>query len=294
MFVKPFRYERAEDLGHACELLRTHGDGAKVIAGGQSLMPMLNTGLLDCEVLVDISRIGLSDVGMRDGYLELGGLVRHARLAGDDRVSSSQPLVATAARHIGNARVRNRGTLGGSLAHADPSAELPLVMTALGAKVLASNGSEVREIAAEELATSFLSTQLAQDELVVAVRAPVLGEGWGWSFNEISRRLGDFAVAAVAVLLRTAEGRVLEARVAAGAVGETPLRLGGVEAALSGASREELAERAERLDEVDPPSDSNASAAYRRKVLGVLVRRSLIEAFDRAGTNGRGGRGEMQ
>jgi CO/xanthine dehydrogenase FAD-binding subunit len=282
MFVKPFRYERASSLEEACELLRQHGDGAKVLAGGQSLLPMLNTGLLDCDLLVDISRIGLDGVAERDGFLEIGALVTHARLAAHPEVRRAQPLVAEAASHIGNLRVRNRGTIGGSLAHADPAAELPLVMTALGAKVIASNGAEMREIAAEELAVSFLSTQLADDEVVAAVRVPVLGEGWGWGFVELARRLGDFAVAAVAVALRTSDGAVLEARVAAGAVSETPVRLGGVEASLSGATFDELRDRCRRIDEVEPPNDSNGSASYRRKVLGVLVRRAVEEAFARA------------
>lgn len=263
-------------------MLRREGEGAKVLAGGQSLLPMLNTGLFDCTALVDISRLdGLSSITVADGYLSLGTLVTHARLAADGIVRAHQPLIAEAAAHVGNARVRNRGTLGGSLAHADPAAELPLVMTALGAKVIVSDGQSVREVPAEEFATSFLSTQLAPEEILTGVRAPVLGEGWGWSFREMSRRTGDFAVAAVAVLLRTADGHVIEARVAAGGVGERPVRLGGVETALTGAPRSELADRSRRIDDLDPPSDPNGSAGYRRRLLGVLVQRALDEAFER-------------
>lgn len=283
MFVKPFRYERAHDVEHACEVLRRHGDRAKVLAGGQSLLPMLNTGLVSYETVVDISRLaGLSSVSAADGYLEIGSLVTHSKLAADHQLREQQPLVCAAARHVGNERVRNRGTLGGSLAHADPAGELPLVMTALGAKVEVTDGRSTREVPAEELPISYLSTQLAEDEIVTSVRVPVLGEGWGWSFQEISRRLGDFGVAMVAVLLRTKDSEIIEARVAAGAVADRPLRLGGVEVSLTGASRRELAARTERLDEVDPPSDANASSAYRRRMLGVLVRRALEEAFERS------------
>jgi aerobic carbon-monoxide dehydrogenase medium subunit len=284
VFVKPFRYERATSVEEACELLRRYGDGAKVLAGGQSLLPMVNAGLLECEAVVDIGPVeGLRGFAATadEGYLEMGALVTHATLAADENVQRLQPLVASAARHIGNVRVRNRGTLGGSLAHADPAAELPLAMTALGALVEVSDGRGEREIPAEELAVSFLSTQLGPDEVLTAVRVPVLGPGWGWSFREIARRTGDFAVAAVAVALRTAAAAVVEARVAVAGAADRPLRLGAVEAALSGAGRTELPDRVGALEGIDPPSDANASASYRRRVLPVLVSRALDEAFAR-------------
>ncbi|MGH9292039.1 MAG: FAD binding domain-containing protein [Acidimicrobiales bacterium] len=285
MFLKPFAYERATTLGEACDLLRSHGEAAKVLSGGQSLLPMMNAGLLYCDVVVDISRLeGLPGVEAvaSDGFVTLGALVTHAELAGVEAVRRHLPLVAEAARHVGNGRVRNRGTLGGSLAHADPAAEIPLVMTALGARVQVSDGRSEREIPAEELAVSFFSTQLAFDEVLTAVRVPVLGPGWGWSFLELARRSGDFAYAAVAALVRTAGGEVVEARLAVGGVGERPMRLGAVEVTLSGAGRAELAERSAITEPLQPPSDANASAAHRRRVLPVLVRRALDEAFARS------------
>ena len=283
MFVKPFRYARVGTADEACDLLRRHGERAKVLAGGQSLLPMMNAGLLDAELLVDISRIeGGSAVARVGGYLEVGAQVRHASLAAHPDVRAVQPLLTAAASSIGNPRVRNRGTLGGTLAHADPAAELPLVLIALGATVEASDGRSSREIRADEFATSFLSTQLRQDEIVTRVRVPVLGTGWGWSFIELSRRKGDFAVVAVAVLLRVADGQVLEGRVAAAGAGDQPVRLGGVEAALSGAARHELPGRVGEVREVDPRSDALASAGYRRHLLTVLIRRGVEEAFERS------------
>ncbi|MGC8471736.1 MAG: FAD binding domain-containing protein [Acidimicrobiales bacterium] len=286
MFLKPFRYARAADVAEACDLLRRE-EGSKVLAGGQSLLPLMHTGLVEPELLVDISHIAdMTGLSRRDGYLELGALTRHAELASSRDVRAGQPLLAQAASHVGNPRVRNRGTIGGSLAHADPAAELPLALTALGATLVATDGSSAREIKSDELALSYLSTQLAPDEIVTRVRVPVLGPGWGWSFSELSRRTGDFAIVAVAVLLRSADGCVLEARVAAAGVGARPTRLGGVEAALSGATRAELQGRIGDVPavsaEVDPVSDGVASADYRRHLLTVLVRRGIDQAFARS------------
>jgi carbon-monoxide dehydrogenase medium subunit len=283
MFVKPFRYARAASVAEACDLLRRHGEGAKVLAGGQSLLPMINSGLVDADILVDISRIPeICGVEQAPGYLVFGASTRHAYLASDPEIRRAQPLLAEAARLIGNPRVRNRGTLGGSLAHADPAAELPLVLTALGATVEVTDGVRARELRAEDFAVSILSTQLRADELVTRVQVPVLGTGWGWSFKELSRRLGDFAIVAVAVALSVRNGQVLEARVAAAGVSERPVRLGAVEAALSGASRDEFGARVGLVREVDPPGDATGTSEYRRHLLTVLVRRALDEAFVRS------------
>ncbi|MGH9029032.1 MAG: FAD binding domain-containing protein [Acidimicrobiales bacterium] len=282
MFVKPFRYARAHDFGEACDILREDED-AKVLAGGQSLLPLINAGLVEPGLLVDISHVeGVTGVSVTEAYLEIGALTRHADLASNENVCAGQPLLAHAARYVGNPRIRCRGTIGGSLAHADPAAELPLALTALGATVVASDGRTVREIKAEEFAQSYLSTQLEPDEVVVHVRAPLLGPGWGWSFLELSRRRGDFAIVAVAVLLRCAGGNVLEARVAAAGIGDRPVRLGGVEAALSGAAHAELEGRIGPIREVEPASDTVASAGYRRHLLSTLVRRAVDEAFVRS------------
>jgi aerobic carbon-monoxide dehydrogenase medium subunit len=284
MFTRPFGFERAGRLADACELLRAHGEGAKVIAGGQSLLPLVNLGLVQPDVVIDISRAAAGrDISMVDGYLTIGALMTHARLAADPLAASGQPLLGAAARKIGNARVRNRGTLGGSLAHSDPAAELPLVMVALGATYEITDGRRSRQVKAEEFHLGFLTPQLAEDELVVAARVPALGPGWGWSFQEFSRRDGDFAIASAAVLVRVAGGVIVESRVAVGAVSDRPVRLADVEISLSGATTGQVSDRVGPIKGIRPSSDTGASAAYRAHLCRVLVTRALAEASSRSG-----------
>lgn len=283
MYSRRFQYLRAESLADACEIMRRHGDGAKVLAGGQSLLPMANVGLVAPEVLVDISRV--ADAGgmvRQDGYVVIGALTTHSELVASQLLATHQPLVPAAARHIGNDRVRNRGTLGGSLAHSDPAGELPLVMTAMGATYEVTDGASTREVKAEEFAVGFLTTELEPDEILVAARVPVLGPGWGWSFCEMSRRRGDFAVVAAAALVRSAGGAVVEARLALGGVADRPLRLGAVEASLAGATYDEIRTRVGPMEAIRPVSDTNAGAGYRRHLAGVLAVRSLEEAYRRS------------
>jgi carbon-monoxide dehydrogenase medium subunit len=283
MFTRPFAFERAGRLADACELLRAHGEGARVIAGGQSLLPLVNLGLAQPEVVIDISRAAAGrEVSAADGYLTIGALITHARLAADPVAASGQPLLGAAAMNIGNPRVRNRGTLGGSLAHCDPAAELPLVMVALGATYEITDGRESREARAEEFHLGFLTPQLAEDELVAAARVPTLGPGWGWSFQEVARRDGDFALASAAALVRTAGGVIVESRVAVGAVGDRPLRLAEVEIALSGATAGEIGDRVGPIHGISPISDTGASASYRAHLCRVLVTRALAEACSRS------------
>jgi aerobic carbon-monoxide dehydrogenase medium subunit len=283
MFTRPFRYERAERLADACSLLREHGEGAKVIAGGQSLMPLINLGLVQPDVVIDISRVaGQRDLRAADGYLTVGALATHADLAADRLVADAQPLLGAAARLVGNARVRSRGTLGGSLAHGDPAAELPLVMTALGASYELTNGVQPRTVAAQEFHVTFMTTQLAEDELITSVRLPTLGPGWGWSFLEVSRRDGDFAMAAVAVLVRVADGLIVESRVAVGGVSDRPVRLADVETSLSGATPAQIGDRVGPLQGIRPVTDAGASAGYRAQLCRVLVTRALTAACHRS------------
>ena len=283
MFTRPFRFERAENLAEACELLRQHGEGAKIIAGGQSLLPLVNLGLAQPDVVIDISRAEAGrEVGAADGYLTIGALITHARLATDPVAARGQPLLGAAASKIGNVRVRARGTLGGSLAHSDPAAELPLVMTALGASYEITDGRGSRTTRAEEFHLGFLTTGLAEDELLTAARVPVLGPGWGWSFQELSRRDGDFAIAAAAALVRMADGVIVESRVAVGGVSDRPVRLADVEIALSGATVPELGDRVGPVRGISPVSDTIASAGYRARLARVLVLRALAEAASRS------------
>ena len=288
MFTRPFRFERAERLADASDLLREHGEDAKVIAGGQSLMPLINLGLAAPQVVIDISRAdqdqGPRVISAAGGYLTIGALVTHARLAADRVAARQQPLLGAAAARIGNSRVRNRGTLGGSLAHSDPAAELPLVMVALGAEYEVSNGGQARTVRAEEFHLGFLTTALEADELVTSARVPSLGPGWGWAFQEFSRRDGDFAMAAAAALVRSSGGAIVESRVAVGGVSDRPVRLAGIETALSGATAAEAPGRIGPIRDVSPVSDTGGSATYRGHLARVLVQRAVTEACQRSET----------
>ena len=284
MFVKPFRYQRASSVDEACDALRgADGSFVKVIAGGQSLLPMMNLGLLDLDAVIDVGHLeGAAEiVATDDGYLRVGALARHADLERSDLVRARQPMLAEAARWIGSPRIRARGTLGGSLAHSDPSAELPLAMTVLGAEYELSDGRETRTVKATEFHLSYFTTALADDELLTTIRVPVLGPGWGWGFVEVARRLGDFGLVSAAALARVADGRVIEARVGLAGVGERPLRLGAVEIAVEGASADEIDATIGLIDGLEPASDTNASADHRRHLARVLAVRALTDAVRR-------------
>ena len=283
MFTRPFGFELAGHWAEACDLLRRHGEGAKVIAGGQSLMPLVNLGLVQPDVVIDISRAaGGRHVSLAEGFLTVGALITHANLAADSLAAGTQPLLGAAAGKIGNARVRGRGTLGGSLAHGDPAAELPLAMVALGAAYEITDGRRSREVKAEEFHLGYLTTALAPDELVVAARVPRLGPGWGWSFQEVSRRDGDFALAAAAALVRIAGGVIVESRVAVGGVSDRPVRLADVEISLTGATVSQIGGRLGPIQGIRPVSDTSASAGYRARLCRVLVARALAEASSRS------------
>ncbi|MFL5736533.1 MAG: FAD binding domain-containing protein [Actinomycetota bacterium] len=284
MYVKPFRYERAASLAEAADALRALEGGGRLIAGGQSLMPMMNLGLVEVDAVVDISRAEESrGVAEDDGYLRIGALTRHRELERDPLVAAHQPLLAAAARNVGSARVRNRGTLGGSLAHSDPAAELPLAMTTLGATYEVTNGRETRNVPVEEFHVTYFTTSLAEDEVLTAARVPKLGPGWGWGFVEVSRRPGDFAIVAAAALVRLAGGEIVESRLVLGGVSERPLRLGGVESSLTGARAAEVPERVPEIDGLDPMTDTSATGEHRRHLSRVLAIRALQDACARAG-----------
>ncbi|MDP9296628.1 MAG: xanthine dehydrogenase family protein subunit M [Actinomycetota bacterium] len=283
MFVKPFRYERAGSLAEAAAALRSLQGGARVVAGGQSLLPMMNLGLVDVEALIDISHVPEArGVTEDDGYLRVGALTRHRDVERDALLAQHQPLVPAAARKVGSARVRNRGTLGGSLAHSDPAAELPLAMTALGAQYDITNGEATRTVPADEFHVTYFTTQLEEDELIASVRIPKLGPGWGWGFLEVSRRPGDFAIVAAAVLVRTAGRSIVESRVALGGASERPVRLGAVESAVSGARIEDLDGRIGPIEGLEPVTDTSATGDHRKHLARVLTIRALSDACRRA------------
>jgi carbon-monoxide dehydrogenase medium subunit len=258
-----------------------------VLAGGQSLMPMLSMRLAYVQSLVDINRIDALEYLRRDnGSLLMGTLTRHAALEDSEEARSACPLLAKAAYWIGHRSIRNRGTVGGSLAHADPAAELPAVMTALGASVTAVSQGGKRQIAMEDLFEMPLVSTLAADEMLSEIRVPCQAPGEGSAVVEIARRHGDFAIAGVAARAALdADGSLSDVHLVSFATGPTPIRLSAAEAALKGARPEgEAVEEAGRIasTEIAPSDDIHASAEYRRSVTAVLVRRAIAEATDDA------------
>ena len=282
----PFEYHAAASLEEALALLAEHGDDAKVLAGGQSLMPLLALRLARPEHLVDINRLDeLSTISNGDG-LRVGALVRQRAVERSTDVTAANPLLAAAVRFIGHSAIRNRGTVGGSVAHGDPAAELPAVLVALDGEVEVTSSRGARRIAARELYGGFLMTAIEADELLTSVHLPAWGSGSGWSFQEFSRRSGDFAVAGVAVALRLDDkGTIADARIGLSGMGQTPVRATAAEAALRGQAPSDEAWAAASADAVsglEPPSDLHGTSAYRRHLAGVLVRRALQEAHQRA------------
>ena len=285
----PFTYHRPSTLDEALDLLGEYGDEAKVLAGGQSLMPLLSLRLAHPAHLVDINRIDgqLGQVVQYDSGLSVGALVRQRAAETSAVVREGCPLLAEALPLIGHTQIRNRGTVCGSLAHADPASELPAVTLALDAEMVAqSRARGTRRIAADAFFHGYLTTALEPDELLTEVRLPAWPAGTGWSFQEVTRRHGDFALVGVAAALRLdTAGTCQDVRLAAIGAGPGPLRGRAAEAALRGQpfSTESVAAAAQELGKaVDPASDVQATAAYRRHVTVVLARRALEEAATRA------------
>ena len=278
----PFRYARPVTAAEAVALLASHHGEAKLLAGGQSLVPLLNMRLARPAVLVDLN--GARELGRieatPDGGLVLGALVRHADLAASPLVRERAPLLAAAARHVGHVAIRNRGTLGGSLAHADPAAELPAAALALDATLELLGPRGPRRIAAAEFFRGLLSTALDADELLAEVIVPAAAPGWG--FAELARRPGDFALAGVAASL-DGHGR---ARVVGFGVADRPRRLRGAESLAVAAPRDPTMPAragAAAAADCEPPTDVHASAEYRRHLVAVLIEDALREAAGRLG-----------
>lgn len=279
----PFRYARPATATEAVALLAAGGGEAKLLAGGQSLVPLLNMRLVRPAVLVDLNgarELERIDPGP-DGGLVLGALVRHADLAAAPLVRERAPLLAEAARHVGHTAIRNRGTLGGSLAHADPAAELPAALLALDATLGLLRPRGLRRVAAGDFFRGLLVTALAEDELLVEVAVPAAPRGWG--FAEIARRPGDFALAGVAASL---DGKA-HTRVVGFGVADRPVRLRASEALTAAAPRDPATPAragAAAATDCDPATDVHASAAYRRHLATVLTEDALRQAVGRLGS----------
>jgi CO/xanthine dehydrogenase FAD-binding subunit len=285
----PFEYARAASLAEACALLATHGDSARILAGGQSLVPMMAMRLVRPAWLVDINEIAaLKFVKIESDAVRTGACARQCIVERDDSIAARVPLLRQALAWVGHVQTRNRGTVGGSLAHADPCAELPLVAQVLGARMLLRSGSGTRMLEAEKFFAGPMATSARPDECLEEIHWPA----WSWrhtgsAFTEISVRHGDFAMVAAAAQIATdGDGRCVRAAFGLGGVGGTPLAFPKIAARLVGtklddATVQDAANAASA--ECEPGSDLHATAEYRRHLAGVLAARALREARERAG-----------
>jgi len=268
-----FAYARPDSVEEAIALLAEHGDDAKILAGGHSLLPLMKLRLATPSVLVDVGRLAdLSYVRDAGDELAIGGLTRHHDVEQHPLVRQHVPLMSAAAGEVGDPQVRHRGTLGGSLAHGDPASDLPAVVLALRGTMVVRGSAGERVIAADDFFEDFLETALADDEIITEVRLPKTN-GAGWSFEKFQRRAQDWAIVGVAAVGGESPG------VALVNMGSTPVRADAVEAALrAGASTADAAAAA--ADGIEPPSDLNASAEFRRHLARVLVGRALATVAD--------------
>lgn len=287
----PFTYFAPRSVSEGLALLREYGDGAKILAGGQSLVPLMNFRLVRPQNLIDINGLGeLASLALSDRGVTAGALVRQREVERSSEVARRLPILTEAIRFVGHPAIRNRGTIGGSLVHADPAAELPIVALALDAEFQLESARGSRSLNAREFYLGYFTTAIASDELLVRIYLPSPPAGTGWCFTEIARRQGDFAIVAVAVLLGlNGDGTVAFARIALGGIGPVSIRAQTAEESLLG---ERLSETLFReaakaaATGLEPQNDIHASAAYRRHVAEVLVRRALEVAQSRVGRAG--------
>src|SRR5580700_7394760 len=281
-----FDYEAPTTVAEAVDLLAEHQDEASVLAGGQSLIPLLALRLARPAVLIDINGLGeLSEVSVADGWTAIGAMTREYVAEESAMIAGSVPLLAAALPLIGHEAIRSRGTIGGSLAHGDPAAELPAVARALDAEFVVRSRPGDRVVQAADWFEGYLATARRPDEILVEVRFPTAGPGTGAAFEEVARRHGDFAIVGLAVSLTLADGAISDARLAFSGVSDVPVRAAEAEDLLVGErpSAELFAEAARvATAALDPPADLNGSPEYRKQVAATLVRRGLRAAADNA------------
>jgi aerobic carbon-monoxide dehydrogenase medium subunit len=272
MIPAPFEYARAESVDEALALIGEHGDEAKFLAGGHSLLPLMKLRLASPSVLIDVGRLDdlryIRDAG---DHVAIGALTRHTELEHSDLLKAQNPLLAHAASHVGDPQVRHRGTIGGSISHADPASDLPATVLALGGTIVARSSRGERTIAASDFFTGFLESALEPDELVTEIRVPKLA-GAGWGFEKFNRRAQDWAIVGVAAWKQNGS-----AGVALVNMGSTPvLAQATIDALASGASAADAA--AVAAEGLEPPADLNATPEFRAHLARVLVRRALESA----------------
>ena len=286
MKLPDFKYEAPATVAEATALLAEYQDEANLLAGGQSLIPLLALRLAHPAVLVDINGLDeLSGVSVTDGVVTVGALTREYMAEESGTVAETLPLLASALPLIGHEAIRSRGTLGGSMAHADPAAELPAVARALDAEFVVRSQSGERVIPAAEWFEGYLTTARRPDEILVEVRFPVAEPGTGVAFQEIARRHGDFAMVGLATSLTLTDGTITDARLAFSGIADMPVRAAEAESLLVGQqpSAELFGEAARAATApLDPPADLHGTSEYRKKVAAALVRRGLQAAADNA------------
>ncbi len=292
--MKPaaFEYDEPRTVEEALDLLAEHGDESKVIAGGQSLVPLMNFRLARPRRLIDINRVdSLARIGQEGGHLTIGAMTRHADVEHSSIVAGGWPLITEAIAWVGHPQIRNRGTVGGSVAHADPAAELPAVFAAMDATFHLRSKRGARAVKWDSFFQAEFTTSTQADELVVGIDVPAQGPATGAAFVEFARRHGDFALGGAAVTLKLGAGGECEgASIALVAAGPRPVRAEAAEAQLRGEKVDERSIRAaaERAVEgLNPTSDLHGSTEYRLKLLKVMVQRALTKAAERARSNSR-------
>ena len=281
----PFEYVRPVDLDGVLTVLAQDSEITKILAGGQSLIPMMNLRVVAPKRIVDINRVpGLNRIQIDDDHLAIGALARHTDILASLTVRQYAPLVIAAYRHVAHRPIRNRGTIGGNLAHADPASELPAVMLALDAEMMLRSRAGERRVPAGEFFLGVLETAARADELLTEVRIPLVSASRRWGFEEMSQRQGDFALVAAAATFDIDGGRCVHTHLGYAGVADHAVRVAAAEAALNGESPNEAAFQevaAKAAAAVDPPADVHADSAYRRDLVRTLTRRALSAAARR-------------
>ena len=282
----PFEYHQPDTLEDAIQLLAVYGDEAKVLAGGQSLLPLMGLRLVRPSHGIDIGRVaGLGAISTESAGVSVGALVSHSMAERSEKLRTNAPLVHQAMPYVGHRAIRNRGTVCGSVAHADPAAEMPAVCRAAGASMIAVSSRGERAIEADEFFVGYLQTALDVDEILTEIRFPALAEGTGTAVVEVARRHGDYALVGLACSL-TIESTITAAALSFFGAGSTPIRLGEVEQLLIGEEPNEAAfttAAAAVRSSIEPSADVHGSANYRRYLAGVLTQRGLTQAASTVG-----------
>ena len=286
MKLPPLEYACPTSLSEAVALLASRGGDARAIAGGQSLMPMLAFRVVAPALLVDLRKLsGLSDIKVAADGVRLGAMVRWRDIEDDARLATAHPLLKAAVEHVAHYQIRNRGTVGGSIAHADPAAEMPGICVTCDAEIAVTGSKGARTIGADDFFVGALTTALEPDEIITEIRLPSWPAKRRWGFREFARRRGDFAMAAAALFYdQDAGGKATNAHVGVIGLGDRPCRIPEVEAAIDGQVVDEaLMERAAEITSanVEAQADIHASAEYRRSLAGTMVERALRDAAQR-------------